>query len=105
VPKGSLPWSRSRPRIFWPLLARTPVEQNHVIGTTQPVGLVVHLVETLEETYVAVYGDTIGVAQLQLLLVALYPDRAFEEWRPEQRLPTRDLNLARGEFCLSIVHG
>jgi len=85
--------------------AHPGIEQNHVIGTTQPVGLVVHLVETLEETYVAVYGDTIGVAQLQLLLVALYPDRAFEEWRPEERLPTRDLNLARGEFCLSIVHG
>ena len=85
--------------------AHPGAEQNRVIGTTQPVGLVVHLVETLEETYVAVFGDTIGLAQLQLLLVALYPDRAFEEWRPEERLPTRDLDLARGEFCLSIVHG
>jgi hypothetical protein len=80
-------------------------EERRVIGTTQPVGLVVHVVEMLEETFVAVYGDTTAVAQLQLLLVALYPDRAFEEWRPEPRLPTRDLDLVRGEFCLSILRG
>ena len=85
--------------------AQPGVEERRVIGTTQPVGLVVHVVETLEETYVAVFGDTTGLAQLQLLLAALYPDRELEEWRPEQRLPTRDLNLERGEFCLSIVHG
>jgi len=80
------------------------VEERRVIGQTQPVGLVVHLVETLEETYVAVFGDTTGVAQLQLLLAALYPDRTMYEWRPEVRLPTRVLDLERGEFCLSIVH-
>ena len=85
--------------------AQPGVEARRVIGTTQPVGLVVHIVETLEETYVAVYGDTTDLAQLQLLIAALYPDRAFDEWRAEQRLPTRDLDLQRGEFCLSIVHG
>jgi hypothetical protein len=84
--------------------ARPGVEERRVIGTTQPVGLLVHLVETLEETFVAVFGDTTDLAQLQLLLLALYPERAFEEWRAEQRLPTRALNLRRGEFCLSIVH-
>lgn len=81
------------------------VEERRVIGTTQPVGLVVHIVETLEETFVAVFGDTTEIPQLQMLLAALYPDRAFQEWRPEERLPTRDLNHIRGEFCLSIVHG
>jgi hypothetical protein len=84
--------------------ARPGVEQHRVIGTTQPVGLLVHLVETLEETFVAVFGDTTDLAQLQLLLLALYPDRAFEDWRMEQRLPTRMLDLRRGEFCLSIIH-
>ncbi len=84
--------------------AQPGVEERRVIGTTQPVGLVVHVVETLEETYVAVFGDTTGLAQLQLLLAALYPARAFDDWRAEQRLPTRDLNLERGEFCLSILH-
>lgn len=81
------------------------VELRRVIGTRQPVGLLVNIVETLEETFVAVMGDTTHPAQLQLLLVALYPDHQFIEWRPEERLPTRELDLARGEFCLSIVHG
>ncbi|HMI99015.1 MAG TPA: hypothetical protein VK488_04185 [Gaiellaceae bacterium] len=85
--------------------AQPGVEERRVVGTTQPVGLVVHVVDTLEETYVAVFGDTTGPAQFALLLAALYPDRTLEEWRWEERLPTRDLDLARGEFCLSIVHG
>jgi hypothetical protein len=34
--------------------ARPGVEQRRVIGTTQPVGLIVHVVETLDETFVAV---------------------------------------------------
>ncbi|MEJ7786477.1 MAG: hypothetical protein WKF96_16870 [Solirubrobacteraceae bacterium] len=83
--------------------AHPGTEERRVIGTTQPVGLVVHIVETLEETFVAVYGDATMPAQLQLLLVALYPERAFDDWRWEQRLPTRELNLARGEICLSIL--
>lgn len=93
------------PELLVAARARPGVEQRRVIGTTQPVGLLVHVVDTLEETFVAVYGDTTMLAQLQLLLVALYPDRAFDEWRCEQRLPTRELNLTRGEFCLSIVGG
>lgn len=80
-------------------------EQRRVIGTTRPVGVVVHIVETLEETYVAVLGDTTGPTELQLLLVALFPDRPFDHWRQERRLPTRDLDFRRAEFCLSIVHG
>jgi hypothetical protein len=35
----------------------------------------------------------------------LYPDRGFEEWRPAQRLPTRQLDHTGAEFCLSIVYG
>ena len=92
------------PELLADARAHAGVEVRGVIGTTQPLGLVVHLVETMEETYVAVFGDT-DIAQLQLLLVALYPDHGFTEWRGEPRLPTRELNLARSEFCLSIVHG
>jgi hypothetical protein len=85
--------------------AHPGVEERRVIGKRQPVGLVVHVVETLEETYIAVFGDTTQLAQLQLLLAALYPKRTLEEWRPEERLPTRNLNRERGEYCLSILHG
>jgi hypothetical protein len=81
------------------------IEQRRVIGTTHPLGLLVHIVETLEETYVAVCGDRTDPAHLQVLLVALYPDHEFDEWRWEARLPTRPLDQTRAEFCLSIVHG
>lgn len=84
--------------------AEPGVEHTRVIGTTHPVGLLVHIVETLEETYLAISGATMNPAQLQLLLVALYPDSAFNEWRPEERLPTRELDVTRAEFCLSIAH-
>ena len=84
--------------------AQPGVEVRAIIGTTDPVGLVVHLVETLEETYVAVFANATDFAHLQLLLAAFY-DRPLEDWRPEQQLPTRPLDLRRGEFCLSIVHG
>lgn len=69
------------------------------------MAVVVRIVETLEETYVAVSGLRLTLPVLQLLLVSLYPDRRFEEWRTEQSLPTRELDLARAELCLSIVHG
>jgi hypothetical protein len=75
-----------------------------VIGS-EPVAIVVRVIETLEETFVAVSGLHLVPQLFQLLLVALYPDRRFEDWRLEQRLPTRELNRPLAEFCLSIVHG
>lgn len=92
------------PRLLAMARARPETEQVLVIGR-EPVSVVVRVVETLEETFVAVSGANLGVALLQLLLVALYPDRRFEEWRHEERLPTRELDHKRAEFCLSIVHG
>ncbi|MEJ7788148.1 MAG: hypothetical protein WKF96_25380 [Solirubrobacteraceae bacterium] len=85
--------------------ARPGVEQRRMIGTTQPVGLIVHVVETLDETFVAVYGDVTMPDQLLVLLVALCPERAFEEWRWEPRMPTRELDVTRGEICFSIIGG
>ena len=92
------------PRLLAMARANRETEQVLVIGR-EPVSIVVHVVETLEETFVAVSGVTISPSQLQLLLVSLYPDRRFEEWRLEDRLPTRELDLIRAEFCVSIVHG
>jgi hypothetical protein len=71
----------------------------------EPVAIVVQVVETLEETFVAVSGLHLLPSLYQLLLVALYPDRPFSEWRPAQRLPTRLLDHTRAEFCVSILHG
>jgi hypothetical protein len=77
-------------------------ERRAMIGL-EPIAIVVHVVDTLEETFVAISGR-LEVALLQILLVSLYPDSRFDEWRHVDRLPTRELDPTRGEFCLSIVH-
>ena len=78
------------PRLLAMARAEPETEQLLVIGL-EPVAVVVHIVETLEETY-------------QILLVALYPERPFKDWRVENHLPTRSLDYARSEFCMSILH-
>lgn len=78
-------------------------EHSTVIGL-EPVSIVVNIVETLEETFVAISGQ-IDPALWQLLLVVLYPDSPFDAWRFERRLPTRELDRVRGEICFSLVHG
>lgn len=92
------------PRLLATARARPGTEQRLLIGR-EPVSILVYVVETLEETFVAVSGLRLGVSQFQLLLVALYPNRSFFDWRPEQRLPTRELDHSQAEFCMSIVHG
>ncbi len=83
--------------------ANPGVECSRTIGR-EPIAIVVEIVETLEETYVAVSGLTITPPLLNVLLASLYPNRSFEDWRFEDRLPTRDLDVQRAEFCLSILH-
>jgi len=91
------------PRLLAMARAEPEVEQVLAIGQ-EPVALVVHVIETLEETFVAVSVQNISMQMYQLLLVALYPERSFKDWRVEQRLPTRDLDYARSEVCMSILH-
>jgi hypothetical protein len=87
-------------------VARAAPDIEHVLSIgREPVAMVVRVIETLEETFVAVSGVNLTPPLFQLLLVALYPDRRFDEWRSELRLPTRELDRTRAEFCLSIVHG
>ena len=92
------------PRLLAEARAAPGTEQTLVVGL-EPVAIVVQVVETLEETFVAVSGLHLSLASFQLLLVALYPDRHYVDWRQAQRLPTRELDHARAELCLSIVHG
>lgn len=83
--------------------ATPETEQVAIIGI-EPVTVIVRVIETLEETYVTISGLRLTLPVLQLLLVSLYPDRGFEDWRPEKHLPNRDLDHARAELCFSIVH-
>lgn len=78
------------------------IEHRAVIGPGE-VGMVVEIVETLEETYVAVVVTTMGdPTRLVTLLGAFYPERAWSDWQDRDHLPTRA--LAAGELCFSILH-
>lgn len=92
------------PRLLAMARASPGTERLLVIGL-EPVAAVVQVVETLEETFVAFSGVSLTTALFPLLLVSFYPDRPYEDWRPEQRFPTRELDRSRAEVCMSIVHG
>jgi hypothetical protein len=92
------------PRFLAAARAAPETEIVMVIGR-EPVAIVVRVVETLEETFVAFSGLRLAPPLFVLLFVALYPDRGFKDWRTEPRLPTRELDRPRAELCFSILHG
>jgi hypothetical protein len=67
------------------------------------MGVVIKVVETLEETFVAIVG-TRSFAEIAVVLASFYRAE-IGEWTPEARLPTRELDLAHFESCWSILHG
>lgn len=78
-------------------------ERRAVIGVSD-VGVVVVVIETLEETYVAIDMRTLaGPGALPTLLAAFYPERAFQEWVIRTELPNRKLRSP--ELCWSILRG
>lgn len=76
------------------------VEIGRKVGTS----IVVELVETMEETYVAFSWEQIHDLDTPLtLLQAFYPGSRWEDWQTDKPLPTRPLN--DGEVCFSHFHG
>lgn len=94
------------PRLLQRARALPSTEHVLTIAREDVASIVVCLVETLEETFVAIAGGGpwMSPEHLLLLQVSLYPDHRFEDWRAEARLPTRELDPRRAEFCFSIVH-
>lgn len=90
------------------LLASARSAPNHEyvarIGDVK-MGILVRSVDTIEETFLALPMGKMLPDEFQLLLVALYPDRPFEDWSCEDRLPTRNLDQTKAEMCFSIVNG
>ena len=68
----------------------------------EPVSCVVHVVETAEERYFSVSGH-IGPEGLEILKALFAPHQGHEDWRSEQRLPTRELDFKQAEMCFSVV--
>ncbi len=81
------------------------IEQIGVLGGEERTGVVVEVVETLEETYVAFSVARIDPSRLVLILAAFYPDMAFGDWALAASLPTRPLRTSEAEVCYRILRG
>lgn len=77
-------------------------ELSGVVGGEATVGVLVEIVETLSETYVAFLVDEVTYERFVLLLEAFYPGSTFFDWEEVRSLPTRELR--DGEFCYRILH-
>ena len=78
-------------------------EEVGLIGGAEPTGVVVEIVETLEETHVVFSWARKDYTRIVLILEAFYPDATFKEWELVARLPTRPLR--ENEACYRIFHG
>jgi hypothetical protein len=81
------------------------VEQFGVLGGEQATAVVVNVVETLEEIYVAFSVAHIDTTRLVMILSAFDTDASFPDWELVETFPTRPLRLDNGEICYRILHG
>lgn len=81
-------------------------EHKGILGGAQHAGVVVNVVDTLEETYVAFPVPAVeGYARILVMLRAFFVDAAFSDWELVDALPTQQLDDANGEICYRILHG
>lgn len=80
-------------------------EHHRVLGGEASAGCLVEVVSTLEETYVAFFPLEAGYERFLKILAAFFPDARFEDWEPVDALPTRGLDLDRGEVCYRQLRG
>jgi len=81
------------------------VEQIGVLGGEQTTGVVVDVVDTLEETYIAFSVVGLDTSRLVMILGAFDVEAAFRDWELVDRLPTRLTRSADGEICYRILRG
>ncbi len=91
------------------LLARaraTPgVEQSGLLGGEETAAIVVEVVDTLQETYVAFSVVGMDATRVVMILGAFDIDAAFSQWELVTMFPTRSLRIDRGEICYRILRG
>lgn len=73
------------------------------LGGNEPAAVVVEVVETLEETYVAFSIARMDPSRIILILIAFFPDSIFSDWELVPELPTR--SLGSDELCYRILRG
>lgn len=73
------------------------VEKPGVLADSVGVGVAVEVVETLEETYVAIRAHDLRPGWLDIILAAFFPDRDSRSWEWTDSFPARALR--EDELC------
>lgn len=73
------------------------VEKPGVLAESVGVGVAVEVVETLEETDVAIRATDLRPGWLDIVLAAFFPDVDLRAWEPTDSFPTRALR--KDELC------
>lgn len=82
--------------------ARAGEEVRAVIGGVEELGIVVVVVETLDELFVACSQAALAdPTRVNIILAGLCPDRTWPQWRHVRELPTRALRAH--EICFSTL--
>ena len=81
------------------------VEVVGVLGGEETAGIVIEVVDTLEETYIAFSVARMDYRRTILILAAFYPDAELAQWELVAKLPTRPLREDEAEFCYRILRG
>lgn len=81
--------------------AEPGLEHRGIVGGELPTGVIVEIVETLEETCIALSGELLDAERIVLVLAAFYPDAEFTDWEFMAALPHRALK--RNEVACRIL--
>jgi len=79
------------------------VEQVGILGGEERTAVVVEVVDTLHETYVAFSVARIDPSRVVLILGAFDPKARLSDWELVSSFPTRPLRLQDGEICYRIL--
>jgi len=79
------------------------VEHVGILGGEETTAVLVEVVDTLEETYVAFSVAGMDTSRLLMLLGAFDADAPFSAWELVSMFPTRPLHHADSEICYRIL--
>lgn len=78
-------------------------ERRGRLGGEEYAGVVVEVVDTLEETYVAFSVVGMDHRRVLIVLTAFFPNATFGDWELANALPTRSLSREDSEVCYRIL--
>lgn len=78
-------------------------EVRATIGGEENVGVLVEVVETLEELYLAFSLRNADSEKIVVILAAFAPRTPFSDWELLDTFPTRDLDVQDAEICYRLL--